>query len=161
MTDGTDDKTMLAGHCLPAEVVSNKEKSMKKTAGLWIDHRKAVIVVVSDKGEKTKVIESKVEKQSVQSAGEPSTSPYESHMVPADDTLERKLTAQLNTYYDEVISLIRDAEAILIFGPGEAKGELKKRLVGNKLGRLIEAVETVDDMTDRQIAAKVREYFQK
>jgi hypothetical protein len=153
---------MPAGLCLPAETVFNKEKSMKKTAGLWIDHRKAVIVVISDKGEETtKVIESKVEKQSAQSAGEPSTSPYESHMVPADNTLERKLTAQLNTYYDEVISMIRDAEAILIFGPGEAKGELKKRLEGDKLGGLIEAVETVDDMTDRQIAAKVREYFQK
>ncbi|MBU4393736.1 MAG: hypothetical protein KKD78_01710 [Proteobacteria bacterium] len=134
---------------------------MKKTAGLWIDHRKAVIVVVSDKGEETKVIESKVEKQSAQSAGEPSTSPYESHMVPADDILQRKFTDQLNSYYDEVISLIRNAEAILIFGPGEAKGELKKRLERDKLDGLIEAVETVDDMTDRQIAAKVREYFQK
>ncbi len=134
---------------------------MKKTAGLWIDHRKAVIVVVSDKGEETKVIESKVEKQNAPSAGEPSTSPYESHMVPADDILQRKFTDQLNSYYDEVISLIRDAEAILIFGPGEAKGELKKRLEGDKLDGLIEAVETADDMTDRQIAAKVREYFQK
>ncbi|MCX5870829.1 MAG: hypothetical protein NTY00_09410 [Deltaproteobacteria bacterium] len=134
---------------------------MKKTAGLWIDHRKAVIVVVSNKGEETKVIESKVEKQSAQPAGEPSTSPYESHMVPADDTLQRKLTDQLNTYYDEVISLIHNAEAILIFGPGEAKGELKKRLERHKLSGLIKAVETVDDMTDRQIAAKVREYFQK
>ncbi|MBU3983013.1 MAG: hypothetical protein KJ985_05960 [Proteobacteria bacterium] len=119
------------------------------------------MVVVSDKGEETKVIESKVEKQSAQSAGEPSTSPYESHMVPADDILQRKFTDQLNSYYDEVISLIRNAEAILIFGPGEAKGELKKRLERDKLDGLIEAVETVDDMTDRQIAAKVRGYFQK
>jgi hypothetical protein len=68
---------------------------------------------------------------------------------------------QLNTYYDEVISFVRDAEAILLFGPGEAKGELKKRFERNKLGGLIEAVETVDKMTDRQIAAKVREYFKK
>ncbi len=134
---------------------------MKKTAGLWIDHRKAVIVVVSNKGEKTEVIESKVVKQSALSADGRSTSPYESHMVPADDTLQRKFTDQINAYYDEVISLIRDAEAILIFGPGEAKGELKKRLERDKLGALIEAVETVDDMTDRQIATKVREYFQK
>jgi hypothetical protein len=36
---------------------------MGKTVGLWIDHCKAVIVVVSDKGEETKVIESNVEKQ--------------------------------------------------------------------------------------------------
>ncbi len=134
---------------------------MKKTAGLWIDHRRAVIVVVSNKMEKTKVIESQVVTQSALSADGRSTSPYESHMVPADDILQRKLTDQLNAYYDEVISLIRDAEAILIFGPGEAKGELKKRLERDKLGGVIEAVETVDDMTDHQIAAKVREYFHK
>ncbi|MCJ7600094.1 MAG: hypothetical protein MUO63_01175, partial [Desulfobulbaceae bacterium] len=36
---------------------------MGKTVGLWIDHRKAVIVVVSDKGDETRVIESNVEKQ--------------------------------------------------------------------------------------------------
>ena len=134
---------------------------MKKTAGLWIDHRKAVIVVVSDKGEEIQVIESKVEKQTAPSAGVASTVPYESHMVPADDTLERKFMGQLHAYYNEVISLIRDAEAIVIFGPGEAKGELKKRLEKDKLGGIIEAVETADKMTDRQIAAKVREYFQK
>ncbi|MGZ3495417.1 MAG: hypothetical protein ACXWM6_13620, partial [Thermodesulfobacteriota bacterium] len=54
-----------------------------------------------------------------------------------------------------------DAESILIFGPGEAKGELKKRLVRNKLGGRIVGIETIDRMTDRQIAAKVRRYFQE
>jgi hypothetical protein len=67
----------------------------------------------------------------------------------------------LHKYYDEVIAAIRDAESILIFGPGEAKGELKKRLEKDKLGGHIIAVETIDKLTDRQIAAKVREYFHK
>jgi hypothetical protein len=56
---------------------------------------------------------------------------------------------------------MRDAEAILIFGPGEAKGELRKRLERNNLGGRIVGMETVDKMTDRQIAAKVRRYFQE
>ena len=67
----------------------------------------------------------------------------------------------MNQYYDEVIAAIRGAESFLLFGPGEAKGELKKRLERDKLGGHIIAVETVDKMTDRQIAAKVREYFHK
>ncbi|MGB2630260.1 MAG: hypothetical protein WBD17_03385, partial [Candidatus Omnitrophota bacterium] len=70
-------------------------------------------------------------------------------------------TGHLNIYYDAVISCIRDAEAILIFGPGEAKGELKKRIVKNKLCNRIVGIETIDKMTDRQIAAKVRRYFVK
>jgi len=48
---------------------------------------------------------------------------------------------------------------MLIFGPGEAKGELKKRLKREKLSGRIVGVETVDEMTDHQIALKVRQYF--
>jgi len=134
---------------------------MKPIAGLWIDHRKAVIVVVSDKGEETKVIESDVEKQPGRFAGIRSTTTYESQKVPADDSRERRFTGHLHDYYDEVIAAISDAESILIFGPGEAKGELKKRLERDNLGGRIVAMETVDKMTDRQIAMKVREYFHK
>lgn len=133
---------------------------MKTTMGLWIDHRKAVIVKVSDKGEETNVIESMVEKQPGRFAGLRSTTPYESQKVQADGIRDRKFTDQINLYYDEVISILRGAESILLFGPGEAKGELKKRLENDNLSHHIDAVETVDQMTDPQIAAKVREYFQ-
>jgi hypothetical protein len=49
----------------------------------------------------------------------------------------------------------------MIFGPGEAKGELKERLERHNLGGSIVGIETADKMTDRQIAAKVRQYFPK
>lgn len=133
---------------------------MKTKMGLWIDHRKAIIVAVTDKGEETTLIISKVDKQPGRSGGTRSTTPYESQQVRADDSRQRKLTGHLNIYYDAVIACIRDAESILIFGPGEAKGELQKRLKRDKLGGRIVGIETVDRMTDRQISAKVRRYFQ-
>ena len=132
---------------------------MKTIAGLWIDHRKAVIAMVSNTGEETKVIESHVEKHAGRVAGARSTTPYESQKVPADDLRQREFTGHLHGYYEEVIAAIRDADSILIFGPGEAKGELKGRLEKHKLGGRIVAVEAADSMTDRQIAAKVRVYF--
>ncbi len=132
---------------------------MKTVVGVWIDHRKAVIAVVSDKGKETKVIESNVDRQPGRLAGVRSTTPYESQKVPADDSREREFAGHLDGYYDAVIVAIRDGESILIFGPGEAKGELKKRLERDRLGGRIVGVETVDKMTDRQVAAKVREYF--
>lgn len=95
---------------------------MKKVAGLWIDHRKAVTVIVSDEGEETKQIESGMEKHARFSGGS------RSEEGKADDQRDRQFTGHLNNYYDEVISHIRDAESILIFGPGEAKSELEKRL---------------------------------
>jgi hypothetical protein len=140
---------------------SIKENCMKTTAGLWIDHRKAVIAIISGDGEETLEIQSNVEKQPGRLAGVRSTTSYESQKAPADDSHEREFMGHLNKYYDEVTAAIRGAESFLLFGPGEAKGELKKRLERDKLGGHIIAVETVDKMTDRQIAAKVREYFHK
>jgi hypothetical protein len=53
----------------------------------------------------------------------------------------------------------REAESIFIFGPGEAKGELVKRLQSENLGGRIVGVETTDKLADGQIAAKVRDHF--
>jgi stalled ribosome rescue protein Dom34 len=132
---------------------------MKTIAGVWIDHRQAVMTTISDRGEESKVIESNVEKHAGRIAGIRSTTPYEAQKVQADDRRQREFTGHLQGYYDEVIAALGDAEAILIFGPGEAKGELQGRLEEGRLAGRIAAVEPADKMTDRQIAAKVREYF--
>ena len=132
---------------------------MKDKAGVWIDHRKAVIVMLSPAGQHVAVIVSRVEKHLGRSGDSPLKGSYESLQVPADDSRQRALTGELNIYYDAVIAALGNSESLIIFGPGEAKGELKKRLAKSKLAGRVAAVETVDKMTDRQIAAKVREYF--
>jgi hypothetical protein len=48
----------------------------------------------------------------------------------------------------------------LLLGPGEAKGELTKRLERHHFSGRIVGSETADKMTHRQIVAKVRQYFQ-
>ena len=128
---------------------------MKSEVGLWIDHREAIVVFMRDGVEETKRIESGVEKRVRFSGGN------ESEEGSADDQRDRRFAAHLTRYYDDVISRIRDAESIFLFGPGEAKGELGKRLAAKRLGGRIAATETVDKMTTPQIAAKVREYFKK
>ncbi len=100
-----------------------------------------------------------VERQLRRAGDSPLKGPYESRRVPADNRQQRAFTGHLNTYYDGVIEVLGDAESILIFGPGEAKSELKKRLERHNLGGRIAAMETVDRMTNRQVAAKVRQHF--
>lgn len=134
---------------------------MKTKVGLWIDHRKATVVTITEKREEIKEIISEVEKQPRRSGDSPLKGTYESRQIPADNSRQRTLTGELNIYYDEVIAYIRDAESILIFGPGEAKNELKERLERNKLGGRIVGIETVDKMTDSQILAKIRQHFTK
>jgi stalled ribosome rescue protein Dom34 len=120
---------------------------MKSNVGLWIDHRKAVIVSLTDEGENVREVTSHVEKHVRFSGGEP------------EDQQDHRLTNHLNEYYDKVISSLCDADSILILGPGEAKGEFEKRLEAEALGGRIVGIETVDKMTDHQLAAKVRQYF--
>ena len=127
---------------------------MKRQAGLWIDHRETLIVLLGDDGEETRRIESGMEKHVRFSGG---NRPEDGS---ADDQQDRKFAAHLNRYYDEVISHIGGTESILLFGPGEAKGELEKRLASKGLGGRIVGVETVDKMTTPQIVAKVRQHFQ-
>ena len=79
--------------------------------------------------------------------------------VIAEDQRDRKFGNRLNKFYNEIIASIRDADSIQIFGPGEAKGELEKRLEHEGLKAHILAIETVDKMTDHQISAKVRERY--
>jgi stalled ribosome rescue protein Dom34 len=130
---------------------------MKKETGLWIDHRQAVIVTLKDQVEEIERITSDIEEH-VRYSG----ASHGSH----DDTTEirrdrqdRRFDDHLSRYYGEVIACFRDADSILIFGPGEAKGELQKQLEGQALGERIVGVETTDKMTDGQVAAKVREHF--
>jgi hypothetical protein len=132
---------------------------MKTQVGVWIDHRKAVIVVVTDTGEEIRLIISQTEKQLRRAGDSPLKGPYEAQQVPADDSRERKFTGELNLYYDAVIAGIRAADSLLLLGPGEAKGELAKRLERHHFSGRIVGSETADKMTQRQIAAKVRQYF--
>ena len=126
---------------------------MKKELGLWIDHREAVVVTVSKAGEEIKRISSDTEKQSRFSANAPEGLP--------EDRRDRRFGEHLHQYYAEVIAAIRDADSILILGPGEAKGELEKQLTHEKLSGRIVGIESADKLTEPQIVAKIRKYFFK
>ena len=126
---------------------------MKKQAGLWIDHRKAVIVLITDEGEEVKKIISGMEKHVRFTGGDGSEEGS------SEDVRDRQFGNHLNSYYDEVIAVVRNSDTIQIFVPGEAKGERQKRLKNEGLKDEALSVETMDKMTDRQISAKVREHF--
>jgi len=132
---------------------------MSAKAGVWIDHRQSIIVALEPDGEYTRHIVSNVEKHPERAGDSPLKGSYEARQVPRDDSRQRALTGHLNVYYDAVVAALQNYEELLLFGPGEAKGELHKRLIKAKLGGRVEAIEVEDKMTDLQIAAKVREHF--
>ena len=133
---------------------------MTTEIGLWIDHREAIIVILAGDAEETVHINSRSGKRIRYSSASRSKTPPGMKQVPSETQRDQKFQNVLNEFYDEVVATVRQAETIQVFGPGEAKGELVKRLERAGLKEHVLAVEAADKMTDRQIAAKVRQRFQ-
>jgi len=125
---------------------------MKCQAGIWIDHKNAVVVLITADAERVEHIHSGLE-------GHVKFSGHGATTGPAEDQRDHKFNAHLTQYYDKVIAHLDDAETILVFGPGEAKGELKKEIHRKGNPKQLVTVETTDKLTDPQIIAKVRKYF--
>jgi len=135
---------------------------MARQLGVWIDHRHAVIVSIHQGKETTQEVESDVEPHVRLAGGSRSRTPYGPQDIASDGKRDRRHAKQLTNFYRRVIELIRDADEILIFGPGEAKLELKDTMDKSRsLTRRVVDVETADKMTRRQFAAMVRERFTK
>lgn len=130
----------------------NNQNAIKQEVGVWIDHKEAFVLFNGDS------------KADAQSSNEKHIR-YSEHATegesPSEDQRERRHANRLNQYYDEVIPHLKDATSILIFGPGEAKGEFKKRLEIKGFGDRIVGCETVDNLTNNQMLAKVKTYFHK
>jgi len=124
---------------------------MNQQIGIWIDHSSAVIVSMSDSQVTTKTLESDVDAHPHYSGGR---SPG------GEKKYEQRHEEQLDRYYDRVIGEVGRPEALLLFGPGEAKLELKERLGRSKqLSDCVVDLDTVDKLTEPQIVAKVKQHF--
>ncbi len=130
---------------------------MTINAGVWIDHHKAVILLITDGREDLRQIAASDTTAVHPADGTRAKHSYTRNDFVAEDKLQRKAESHLNKYYDEVIACLHNADSIWILGPGEAKGELKTRIESKKLRGHIARVETVDKMTDHEIAEHVRQ----
>lgn len=139
-----------------------KIRKPNKQVGVWIDHRQAILVLLSPGGEEIQRLDSNVEKQLRRSEQPPYEPSYESHeklKTPADDEQQRAYTEHLTRYYDRVIAAVGTADSVLVLGPGEAKGELKKRFEARSTGVRTLDVQTAGDLTVPQLVQEVRRHF--
>jgi hypothetical protein len=118
--------------------------------GIWIDHKRAVIVTAAAEHVASETVNSDV--------------PAHPHYAGQQDgggekKYEERRAHQLNRYYDAVISRVTAPEGLLIFGPGEVKLELEKRIRSSTQVACAIDVETTDKLTDPQIVARVTEHF--
>ena len=124
---------------------------MNHNVGVWIDHKKAVIVSIVADHVTTTTLKSDVGPHPHFSGSQEGG---------GEKKYEERHNLRLHQYYDEVISQIGQPDALLLLGPGEAKLQLQDRLGRSRasLERIV-AVESADKLTDPQVVAKVKEHY--
>jgi stalled ribosome rescue protein Dom34 len=131
-----------------------------KNVGIWIDKQKAHIVTIENDNEKFNTIESQVEDfhptggYGLGIRGSPQD-------AMAENKYMKREKQQLKSYFKEIVSEIKDSDALVIFGPAETKEKFSKELSEQykNLSIKVSAVKTVDSMTNNQVIAWVKDYF--
>ena len=135
---------------------------MEKLFGLWVDHEKAIIVSLIDGSHKVTHVESDIEGRFRLKGGSRSNTPYGIQSATSESKRDFRYSKHLNIYFQHIIDLLKEAKQIYIFGPGEAKFELKKKIEKNNVFLdKISDIEASDKLTEPQIIAKVKKYFEK
>jgi hypothetical protein len=136
---------------------------MKNTtrAGIWIDHKTALLVWLAADGKtKIKKLESGFEGKE-RKAGEDIKFMHGGTHYMNESGFENRHKEKLKLFYKDVIACISENTELFIFGPSSAKRELSKVIREDKSLKIrIICVETADYMTEKQLAAKVEEYFE-
>lgn len=135
---------------------------MKKQAGIWIDAKQAIIVYLNESGQEMKKVQSDIEKK-VRVPGE---GKWFTRMGNQFFNFDRKKEAHrvrdTQAFFKDIQQELAGVEELVLFGPAAKKSELEKYLQEQgPSGCTIQAVQPADSMTDNQVAAWVRQFFNR
>jgi len=131
-----------------------------KKLGIWLDKKTARIISLENEKEVMDTIVSEVEDFRIHGGSGTKFKGGPQDVVQDSKYLERE-KHQLKAYFKEIASKMKDANAVVIFGPAQTKEKLHKELQENykDLNAKVKAVKTADSMTDNQVKALVRDFF--
>lgn len=111
-----------------------RKEQMAKYVVLWISHKQAIIVSITDGVEEILHVESK-----------------------AKGGVEEKWRQHRGEHYRKVIRAIQDAQEVFIFGPAQAKMALKSEILKSEpLSHRVVGTETADTMTENELVPLAR-----
>ncbi len=132
-------------------------KSTKRLIGIWIDHRQAVVVTLAGGYQTCKMLECEVPERRRLGGGSRSSTPYGPQDTVSETSNDRRYEQQLRRFYQRVTAELQGADEIVIFGPGEARTELRSFLREDPALRTrITATLAADKLSWHQIAERTR-----
>ena len=135
---------------------------MKKKTGIWVDHKKAIIVSLNGEKENVIEIESNIE-NAVYHDKEGNKGTFSgSHHGNSETKFEERKKNQLNDFLKEVIAKIKETDELFVFGPAETKTKLEQKIYSEKSFDIskLKSVATADsNMSVNQIIAMVKKFY--
>jgi len=134
---------------------------MKGLLGIWIDYSQAIIGEVNKNDVTLTVIPSEIEHH-LRIEGEGSDKTRFGAQIHSNNEhrKENRYHEQVKKYIKTVYEEIKNADAIYIIGPAEAKKDLVKYYTeNNKSDNNIVGVEACDKLTDNQLKAKFKDFY--
>lgn len=140
-------------------------KKLKRSAeqiktGVWIDHRRAVIVSLQNDEIKTEEIKSEVvSHERFEGEGTDKIKSGE-QIMNREIHKEAKHQNELKVFYEKVVDRLINSSQIYIFGPAEAKYGLEKQIEKhNTLKNISLNVAASDNLSKNEIVAEVKKNF--
>lgn len=132
-----------------------------KNIGIWLDKDKAKIVTLEKGIETMNTIASNIEHFHIHGGSGTKFKGGPQDVVQDSKYLERE-KHQFKAYFKVLVDYIKDADAIVLFGPAQTNEKFSKELHENynELTTKLKAVKKADSMTDNQVKAWVRGFFE-
>lgn len=131
-----------------------------KNIGIWLDKEKAYIVFIKEGSERMIELQSDMEFYNPKGGSRSKTRWGPQDVVQDSKYLERE-KHQLKDYFRAIVEKIKDADALVIYGPAETYERFQKELIQHHpdLAAKVKEVRRADSMTLNQIKAMIRDYF--
>ena len=133
-----------------------------KNIGIWIDKKVAKIVSIENGIEHLEILNSEVENFHIGGGSGTKFKGGPQDVVQDSRYLERE-KHQLKLFFKEITAKIKTADQIVIFGPAETNEKFRKELKERtqiEASKIRDVIKT-DKITDNQLKALVRDYYNK
>jgi stalled ribosome rescue protein Dom34 len=133
-----------------------------KNIGIWLDKDRAFVVTLTNGRESTLLIPSNIEHYRIHGGSGTRLKGGPQDVVQDSKYLERE-NHQFKAYFKEIVSHIKSADVLALFGPAGTNNRFKKELEESykDLNKKVVAVKKADSMTENQMKALVRDFFTK
>jgi predicted metal-dependent hydrolase len=134
---------------------------MKKQTGIWIDTKKAVIVFLEENNHTIKTIHSNIESRERVPGETKWFTRFGNQFLNFEKRKKNRRANKIREYLKKVVNEIKIVDGLVLFGPAGMKTELEKTIWKDTThSPVIRAVETADSMSENQIVAWVKNYYQ-